>query len=113
MLDVAGTLDTGGGSFSLGDGDDSFVVHDGTNVVGDVDGGAGLDTRVYDIDLNADVGALLGFEGLTKNGTGVLNINGPATTNLAEIEVLGGTLNVAAAGDVAGVQSTLVSAARR
>ena len=61
-------------------------------VVGTVDGGAGLDTRVYDIDLNANVGALLGFEGLTKTGTGVLNINGPGATNLAAIEVLGGTL---------------------
>ena len=49
VLDVAGTLDTGGGVFALGDGDDDFVVHDGTVVIGTVDGGAGLDTRVYDI----------------------------------------------------------------
>jgi fibronectin-binding autotransporter adhesin len=109
VLDVAGTFDTGAGALSLGDGDDSFLVHDGTNVVGTVDGGAGLDTRVYNISLNADVGALLGFEGLTKTGTGVLSINGPGTTNLAEIEVLGGTLDVAAGGAVTGVTSTNVA----
>ena len=109
VLDVAGTLDTGAGTLALGDGDDSFVIHDGTNVVGAVDGGAGLDTRVYNIDLNADVGALLGFEGVTKTGIGVLSINGPGTTNLAEIEVLGGTLNVASTASVDGVSSTTIA----
>lgn len=109
VLDIAGTLDTGAGIFSLGDGDDVFVVHDGTNVVGTVDGGAGLDTRAYDINLNANVGALLGFEGLTKSGSGTLSLNGPGTTSLQEVEVLGGTLSVAAGGAIADAQSTTVS----
>ena len=108
VLDIEGTLDVGAGVLSLGDGDDVFVVHDGTNVIGTVDGGAGLDTRAYDINLTADVGALLGFEGLTKTGTGTLNVNGPGTTSLQEVEVLGGTLNVAAGGAIANVQSTTV-----
>ncbi|WP_460918633.1 hypothetical protein, partial [Pseudoxanthomonas sangjuensis] len=99
VLDVAGMLDTGGGVFALGDGDDSFVVHDGT-VVGTVDGGAGMDTRVYDINLTADLGALVNFEGVTKTGTGTLNINGPVATDLQEVQVLGGTLNIGPDGNV-------------
>ncbi|NII73992.1 fibronectin-binding autotransporter adhesin [Dyella sp. SG562] len=103
VLDVRGTLDTAGGVFALGDGDDSFVVHDGTMVQGTVDGGAGFDTRVYDINLAADLGALVNFEGVTKTGTGVLNINGPATTNLQQVNVLGGILNIATGATVAAI----------
>ena len=114
VLDVRGTLDTAGGVFALGDGDDSFVVHDGTVVQGTVDGGAGVDTRVYDINLTADLGALVNFEGVTKTGTGVLNINGPATTNLQQVSVLGGTLNIAPNATVAAIAGgpldTLVAA---
>jgi fibronectin-binding autotransporter adhesin len=110
VLDVSGTLDTAGGSLSLGDGNDSFVIHDGTNVIGTVDGGAGLDTRVYDINLTATVGALSGFEGLTKTGTGVLHINGPGASAFEQVEALGGILNVAAGGAVAGVSNTSVGA---
>ncbi|MGR4867942.1 autotransporter-associated beta strand repeat-containing protein [Variovorax sp. LARHSF232] len=103
LLDVGSTLDTGGGVFALGAGDDSFVVHDGTVVNGTVDGGAGLDTRVYDINLAADLGALVNFEGVTKTGTGVLNITGPGATALQEVRVLGGTLNIGPAGSVAAI----------
>lgn len=108
VLDVAGTLDIGGGTFSLGDGDDTFVVRDGTNIVGTVDGGAGIDTRVYDINLAADLGALTGFEGLTKAGIGVLNVHGPGASNLAEVEVLGGTLNVEDSAAINGIERATV-----
>ncbi|WP_363799607.1 autotransporter-associated beta strand repeat-containing protein [Lysobacter firmicutimachus] len=100
VLDVVGTLDTRGGVFALGDGDDSFVVHDGTTVIGTIDGGAGLDTRVYDINLSANLGSLASFEGVTKTGTGVLNVTGPGATDLQEVSVLGGTLNIGPAGSV-------------
>ncbi|WP_206860571.1 autotransporter-associated beta strand repeat-containing protein [Lysobacter changpingensis] len=103
LLDVAGTLDLGGGAFTLGDGDDNFVVHDGTVVLGTVDGGAGLDTRTYDINLIADIGALGNFEGVTKTGTGTLNINGPSATDLQEVQVLGGTLDIGPAGSVVAI----------
>ncbi|HZX76841.1 autotransporter-associated beta strand repeat-containing protein [Lysobacter sp.] len=111
VLDVVGVLDTGAGTFALGDGDDSFVVHDGTVVIGTVDGGAGLDTRVYDINGTADLGALVNFEGVTKTGAGILNINGPATTELQSVEVLGGTLNIGAGGSVAAASATALVAA--
>ena len=100
VLDVAGTLDVGGGTFLLGGGDDNFVVHDGTVVTGAVDGGAGLDTRTYNINASADLGALLGFEGVTKTGTGVLNITGPGATDLQAVDVLAGRLEVFAGASV-------------
>ncbi len=108
VLDVAGTLEVGGGTFLLGDGDDNFVVHDGTVVTGAVDGGAGLDTRTFNINASADLGALLGFEGVTKTGTGVLNITGPGATDLQAVDVLAGRLDVlAGASVIATVGATL------
>ncbi|WP_206858418.1 autotransporter-associated beta strand repeat-containing protein [Lysobacter changpingensis] len=108
VLDVTGTLDTGPGMFGLGGGDDRFTVHDGTTVTGTVDGGAGFDTRVYDIDGTATLGALVNFEGITKTGTGTLEIAGPGATLVQDVQVLGGTLHVAAGGDVAGVRNAVV-----
>ncbi len=99
-LDVLGTLDAGAGAFQLGDGNDNFIVHDSTVVIGTVDGGAGFDTRTYDINTTANVGALVNFEAVTKTGSGVLNIVGPAVTSLGSVDVLGGTLNIAPAGSV-------------
>lgn len=99
VLDVAGTLDTDGGTFFLGTGDDNFVVHDGS-VVGTVDGGTGFDTRTYNINASATLGSLLTFEGVTKTGTGVLNVTGPGVTDLQAVQVLGSTLNVQAGASV-------------
>ena len=64
------------------------------SVAGTVDGGAGFDTRTYDINATATVGALVNFEGVTKTGTGVLTITGPGVTDLGAVDVLGGTLNM-------------------
>src|SRR5690606_12048946 len=77
---------------------------------GTVVGGDGHDTRLYDIDLAADIGALSGFEGLTKTGAGVLNLDGPGSSDVTEVEVRGGTLNVAANGGIRTVASAVVGA---
>jgi fibronectin-binding autotransporter adhesin len=101
LLDVAGTLDAGaGGTLSLGDGDDTFIVHDGTTVIGSVAGGAGIDTRVYDLAGTSNVGALIEFEGLIKRGIGRLNLTGPANSELANVVVEAGTLDVQAGTNV-------------
>jgi fibronectin-binding autotransporter adhesin len=100
VLDVAGTLDAGAGSLDLGDGDDIFSIHDGSAVVGIVDGGLGTDIFNTDIDTVADLGAVQGFETLDKTGTGDLNINGPAPSDFTSVNVLDGTLNVGVAGSV-------------
>lgn len=87
------------------------MIHDGTNVLGTVVGGAGLDTRIYDIVGAASVGALTEFEGLTKRNSGTLTITGPATTtDLQQVSVEGGTLDITGTGDVAGVRATSVAA---
>src|SRR5690606_33635599 len=102
VLDVAGTLNTAGGVFALGDGDDQFVVHDGTVVNGTIDGGAGMDSRVYDIDGTAELGALLNFEGVTKTGTGALHITGPEAADLEHVQGLAGTQDSGATASLVG-----------
>jgi fibronectin-binding autotransporter adhesin len=109
LLDVAGTLDTGAGSFDLGLGDDTLTIHDGTTILGTVVGGAGIDTFNTNIALVADLGAVQGFEALSKTGAGVLNVNGPASSDFTTVDVLAGTLNVAAAGSINNVSSATVA----
>lgn len=100
VLNVTGTLNTGSGTLDLGDGDDNFIIQDGSAVVGTVDGGAGSDTRTFNINATANLGTLTDFEGVTKTGTGILNLNGPGSTDLQDVQVLGGTLNVLAGASI-------------
>ena len=109
VLDVAGTLNTGGGVFALADGDDEFVIHDATNLIGTVDGGTGFDSLNANIAGLADLGAVSTFEELIKNGAGTLNINGPAPSDFVSVAVQGGTLNVAPAGSLNGIQNATVA----
>lgn len=113
-LDVFGTLNTGAGALLLGDGDDNFIIHDATNAIGAVVGGMGVDTYIYDIAGIANVSALSEFEGLTKRGVGTVNLTGPGVTDLANVRVEQGTLNVQAGASVVaqatGSLNTLVAA---
>ena len=109
LLDVAGVLDTGSGTLSLGDGDDTFSIHDGTGITGTVAGGAGFNTFNTDIAGAANLGAVSGFQSLLKTGIGTLNINGPATSQFSSVVANAGTVYVAAAGSVAGVVNTSVA----
>ncbi|BCT92893.1 hypothetical protein LYSHEL_19170 [Lysobacter helvus] len=96
LLDVAGRLDTGGGTLSLGDGDDLFVVEDASVVTGLVDGGAGADTLQTDIATSATLGSAENFDALLKTGAGQLDIDGAVPSAFAVVNVQGGTLHVAA-----------------
>jgi fibronectin-binding autotransporter adhesin len=109
VLDVAGTLDTAGGSLALGDGDDTLTIHDNTRIVGTVEAGAGNDTFNADIATVANLGAVQGFETLSKTGAGVLNVNGPASSDLTTVNVREGVLDVTAGG-VVSAQTTTVAA---
>ena len=109
VLDISGTLDTGAGSLSLGADDDVFTIHDGTAVLGIVDGGSGTNTLNTDIATVADLGAVTGFQTLLKTGVGTLNINGPAVSTFTAVTVNAGTLNVAATGAASGVSTTTVA----
>ena len=93
-LDVAGTLDTGAGSFDLNAGDDVFTIHDNTNVTGAVIGGAGNDTLNADIGASATLVAVQTFETLTKTGAGTLDIVGPGISDFSIVNVNAGTLAI-------------------
>ncbi len=110
VLDISGTLSSGAGTLTLGDGDDTFTIHDGTNVTGTVDGGTGTDTFNTNINTSADIGAVQSFETLTKTGTGTLNINGPAASDFNTVNVNAGTVDITATGAVNGVNNATVAA---
>ena len=109
LLDVTGTLNTGAGSLSLGGGDDTLTIHDGTSVVGLVDGGTGNNTFNADIAAVANLGAVTNFQTLLKTSGGLLNINGPGVSNFSMVSVAGGTLAVGALGSISGVSNTNVA----
>ena len=47
-LDVSGTLDTGSGALSFGQGDDVFAIRNGASLIGSFDGAAGADLVLFD-----------------------------------------------------------------
>ncbi|MGO4550201.1 autotransporter-associated beta strand repeat-containing protein [Lysobacter sp. 2RAF19] len=106
-IDIAGVLDTGAGTLALGNGNDTFVVHDNTGLLGTVDAGTGADTLETDIAGTAQLGALLGFEALDKQGVGTLIIAGPVASAFDSVRVSRGTLRV---GSTASVGSATMSA---
>ena len=104
VLDVAGSFDIGGGTFFLGAGDDTFVVHDNTAIAGTVDGGDGLDTRVYNINSKRRPRRTVATSRASrKTGSACSAFKGAGSSDLAEVDVLGGTLNVASTGGIVGV----------
>ncbi|KIC36655.1 hypothetical protein RA27_22035, partial [Ruegeria sp. ANG-R] len=108
VLDVAGTLDTGAGNLTLGLGDDTFRIQDGTAVTGVVDGGLGTDTIDADIATSASDAVLTqasNFETLTKNGAGALNLTG--MFDFSTVNVNEGLLNVT--GDLDDINVATVS----
>ena len=109
VLDLAGALDTAGGVFALGAGNDTFVVHDSAAVIGTVDGGLGNDLLNVTVSSGNSVplGSMLAFESLGKSGLGALQINGPST--FIDVNVMAGLLEVSAGGSVS-AQNTTVSA---
>ncbi len=109
VLDVSGLLNTGAGTLTLGDGDDTLIVHDGAGITGSVVGGAGINTFNTDIATVASLAAVTGFQTLLKTGVGTLDINGPGVSNFTTVTAAAGTLNIAAAGSIAGVVNTTVA----
>ena len=111
VLDVAGTLDTGGGTFSLGAGDDTFVVHNTTAVIGTLDAGAGNDLLNVNVDSGnlVPLGSTTGFESLGKSGLGALEING--ASDFLDVQVQAGLLDISAGGSIEAQTATVSSGA--
>ncbi|UHQ21167.1 autotransporter-associated beta strand repeat-containing protein [Lysobacter sp. KIS68-7] len=109
VLDLAGTLDTGGGTLSLGAGDDVFRTHDTTAVIGNLDAGAGNDMLdvVVNTGFTVPFGGLTGFESLGKSGGGTMQVNGAASFD--SVQVNGGLLAVTSTGSV-GARATTIAA---
>ena len=111
VLDVAGTLDTGGGTFSLGAGDDTFVVHNTTAVIGTLDAGAGNDLLNVNVDAGnlVPLGSTTGFESLGKSGLGALEING--ASDFLDVQVQAGLLDITAGGSIEAQTASVSSGA--
>jgi fibronectin-binding autotransporter adhesin len=111
VLDVAGTLDIGGGMFTLGAGNDTFRSHDTTQVFGDLDGGVGDDALDIDVGAGFTVrfGGLGGFESLGKSGEGTMQVHDAATFDSVAVDA--GLLSVVAGGGVIARDTRVASGA--
>src|SRR5690606_33075801 len=107
ILDLAGTLDTGGGTFSLGSGNDTFVVHNTTEVIGTLDAGDGDDILSVNVDdgFVVPLDSTTGFESLGKSGLGTLELNG--ASSFAEVRIQQGMLDVTSSGSVVAQQASI------
>src|SRR5690606_28687664 len=93
ILDLAGTLDPGGGN-------DTFVVHNTTEVIGTLDAGDGDDILSVNVDdgFVVPLDSTTGFESLGKSGLGTLELNG--ASSFAEVRIQQGMLDVTSSGSV-------------
>ncbi|MBB6425784.1 autotransporter-associated beta strand repeat-containing protein, partial [Sphingopyxis sp. JAI128] len=78
-IELFGTVNTGGGTLSLGTGDDALVLHDGAGIAAAfIEGGAGSDLLqvVNAAAMTVDAANVNGFERLEKQAAGVLTLTG-------------------------------------
>ena len=109
VVSVAGTLNTGAGTFSLGDGNDALVFNDPGTFSGSIAGGTGIDAlQINNANFRALNGAnVTGFETLTKTLGGILTLTGDhsyvngVTVAAGRMEIGDGTATGTLIGDVA------------
>ena len=107
---VAGLIDTGSGTLSLGAGNDILQLNDGAAIAGTIDGGAGSDTIVIN---NAaafllDGAQVTGFEALDKQNVGVLTLTG-AHSYSAGTTVEAGTLQIGTGGTTGSITGDILN----
>ena len=91
-LDNAGTIiGTGGTAVSMGSGDDTAYLRDGSAITGSVTGGSGTDTINLEGSGTITTGTITGWETVQKSGDGTWNLGGDLSSGKS-ISVLGGTL---------------------
>ncbi|MEI4505950.1 autotransporter-associated beta strand repeat-containing protein [Sphingopyxis sp. CCNWLW253] len=92
---LTGTLDTGAGTLSLGDGDDNFALNDAAVLTGGVVGGSGVDALRVNNAANRTLttAQVSGFETLNKTLAGTLTLTGDHSyTN--GVTIAAGTLQI-------------------
>ncbi|UIJ44831.1 autotransporter-associated beta strand repeat-containing protein [Sphingomonas cannabina] len=109
VINVTGALNTGAGTLSLGDGNDTLVFNDPGTFSGSVAGGTGTDAlQVNNANFRALNGAnVTGFETLTKTLGGILTLTGDhsyvngVTVAAGRMEIGDGTATGTLVGDIA------------
>jgi outer membrane autotransporter protein len=93
-LDNAGTIiGTGGTAVSMGSGDDTTYLRDGSAITGTVKGGNGTDTIYLEGSGTITEGTITGWETIEKSGDGTWSLGGDLSSGKS-ISVLGGALKV-------------------
>lgn len=115
LVDIAGTLNTGGGTLNLGTGNDTLLLDDGGTVNGIVDGGSGGESGggdalqvIANANRTLNTASVIGFETLLKQGTGTLTLTGTQSYSAGTLVQTGTLLvdgNQAGTGGLTTVQS--------
>jgi outer membrane autotransporter protein len=93
-LDNAGTISgTGGTAVSMGSGDDTTYLRDGSAITGTVKGGNGTDTIYLEGSGTITEGTITAWETIRKSGDGTWSLGGDLSSGKS-ISVLGGALKV-------------------
>jgi|GEM_PF-847971 len=75
-LDNYGTIiGTGGTAVNMGGGNDTVIMRSGSRVTGNMDGGAGTDSILFEGSGEVVGGTALEFENITKTGSGTWTVN--------------------------------------
>jgi fibronectin-binding autotransporter adhesin len=95
VVTLAGTLNTGAGTLSLGSGNDTLRLNDGGVITGSVLGGAGTDTLQVNntVAMTLAGGSFSGLESLNKASVGTLTLTGSHNYSVGTT-VAGGTLQI-------------------
>jgi len=93
-LDNHGTIiGTGGTAVNMGAGADTVILRSGSQVAGNVDGGTGTDSILFEGVGELKGGTALNFENITKTGSGTWTVNGDLHSGKT-ISVYGGQTSI-------------------
>jgi hypothetical protein len=86
-------IGTGGTAVNMGGGDDTVILRSDSRVTGNVVGGAGTDSILFEGTGELMGGTALDFENITKTGSGTWTVNGDLHSGKT-ISVYGGSTSI-------------------